>query len=100
MLQKFPRALIGHGHPFRLIEGRFPIHKWVRPLSWAVEWVKSDQDIVVKRGDPWFDLQFFGTDLDSSFSLSQKHYDAEFKDAVLSTKNITNYIKGTAKLLR
>jgi hypothetical protein len=100
MLQKFPRALIGHGHPFRLIEGRFPIHKWIRPLSWAVEWVNSGHDIVVKRGDPWFDLQFFGNDLDTSFSLARRNYDEAFKDAVLSTRNITSYIKGTAKLLR
>ena len=100
MLQKFPREMIGNGAPFRLIEGRFPISKWVRPLSWAVEWVDTSTDIIVKRGDPWFDVQFFGSDLDASFSLARKELDEEFRASVQSTRNITNYIKGTAKLLR
>lgn len=100
MLQKFPRELIGLGKPFRLIEGRFPINKWVRPLSWAVEWVRPGEDITVRRGEPWFDIQFFGDDLDSSFSLDRKDLDEDFKKSELSTRNITNYIKGTAKLFR
>ena len=37
--QSHTRDLIGKQSGHRLIEGRFPIHNWLRPLSWAVEWI-------------------------------------------------------------
>lgn len=100
MLQRFPRALVGHGYPFRLIEGRFSISKWIRPLSWAVEWIKPEEDIVVKRGDPWFDLQYFANDLDSSFVLRKSDLDDSFQKSLRSSQNITSYVTGTGKWLR
>ena len=89
MLQRFPRALVGHGYPFWLIEGRFSIAKWIRPLSWAVEWIKPGEDIVVKRGDPWFDLQYFANDLDSTFMLRKSDLDDSFRKSLRSSQNIS-----------
>lgn len=38
--------------PGTLICGRFPITNWPRPLNAALEWQATDQDWVVKRGEP------------------------------------------------
>ncbi len=99
IIQRFPRLLIGKNYPFRLIEGKFPIDKWKRPLSWAVEWIDTKKDIIIKRGMPWFDLNFNSTNIKDSFKLVKKKFTKSDEAELLSTKDITNYIKGTNKLM-
>ena len=96
--QVFPRELIGFGTPFRLIEGRFPIHAWKRPLSWAIEWLDLEKDIVVKRGKPWFDLFFETNDPSNSIRLVNKEITAEMKAEIFANHDVTSYIKGTSQL--
>lgn len=40
--------------PGMVIAGRLPIDVWPRPLNWAFEWHDTKQDLVLRRGDPWF----------------------------------------------
>jgi hypothetical protein len=40
--------------PGVVIGGRVPIHIWPRPLAWAFEWHDVQQELVLRRGDPWF----------------------------------------------
>ncbi|OAP41396.1 hypothetical protein AU381_05880 [Sinorhizobium glycinis] len=97
--QAFPRELIGRQTGFRLIEGRFPIHNWPRPLSWAVEWLNPDEDIILKRGQPWFDLCFETDDPASSIALRKQEMSDELRKRLLETKDVTSYIRGTSKLM-
>ena len=46
--------------PGTIFGGRFPVSLWPRPLMWAFEWHETDKDIILKRGDPLFDVQFEG----------------------------------------
>lgn len=49
--------------------GRFPIHNWPRPLMWAFEWHDTSQYLVLKRGDPWFYVQFETSPQDRAVSM-------------------------------
>lgn len=97
--QSYPRNLIGMHSGHRLIEGRFPIHKWLRPLSWAVEWVDPGKDIAFKRGRPWFDVSFETSDPASPIVLRRQEMTPNIEDRLLETKDVASYIRGTAKLL-
>ena len=44
--------------PGTIFGGRVPIHAWPRPLMWAFEWHDTSKDIVMRRGEPWFYVQF------------------------------------------
>lgn len=44
--------------PGTIFGGRFPIHIWPRPLMWAFEWREPDKDLILRRGEPWFYVQF------------------------------------------
>ena len=46
--------------PGTIFGGRFPVSLWPRPLMWAFEWHETDKDIILKRGDPLFYVQFEG----------------------------------------
>ena len=98
LTQRHPYELIGKGEPFRLIEGRFPIHKWTRPLSWALEWVNIKKDLIIKRGQPWFDVTFELDDPEYSIELVSRPFDEILKKEVRETSEVTGYIKGTFKL--
>ena len=44
--------------PGSLISGRFPTHIWPRTLNFAFEWLDLDNDLILKRGDDLFYVQF------------------------------------------
>lgn len=44
--------------PGIIVGGRFPIHIWPRPIMWGFEWHDPDKDLVLRRGDPLFYVQF------------------------------------------
>jgi hypothetical protein len=99
IIQKFPRDLIGTNCPFRLIEGQFPIDTWVRPLSWAVEWIDIKKDITLRRGQSWFDITFAHNDFSKNLKLSKVELEDKILKEIESVKDITGYIKGTSKLM-
>lgn len=84
---------------FRLIEGQFPVDRWLRPLSFAFEWLDTDRDICFKRGQPWFALQFRSReDYDAKIKLSEVEETPELANLIRRNANVTSYIKGTSKL--
>jgi hypothetical protein len=99
-------AFINQRHPpetapacaWRLVEGRFPIHQWVRPLSWAVEWLDKERDIQIRRGEIWFNLDFETTDPSVPVRLYKTAVTDEIRRELLATKNVASYIKGTFSL--
>ena len=44
--------------PGTIFGGRFPISIWPRPLMWAFEWHEPGKDLILKRGEPLFYVQF------------------------------------------
>lgn len=44
--------------PGTIFGGRFPLHLWPRSMNWGFEWHDPARDLILKRGEPWFYLQF------------------------------------------
>lgn len=44
--------------PGLVVGGRIPIHLWPRKLVWTFEWHDLEQELLLKRGEPWFYLNF------------------------------------------
>ena len=89
----------GRATGFRLIEGRFPIDKWLRPLSFAVEWIDTNSDIVFKRGEPWFCLEFLPREnTELSVRLIEIQESPELASQIVRNAGVTSYIKGTSSL--
>ena len=78
----------------------FPIDKWLRPLSWAVEWVDVAEDIVLRRGEPWFNISFDSLPLEALVKLQREDVTEEDRKRLLETKDVTAYINGTKSLWR
>ena len=98
--QTHPMELIGSGQPFRLIEGRFPIHSWLRPLAWAIEWTNIQEDISIRRGQPWFDVFFELENPELRPKLIKRNISSMDKKRLLHSKDVTGYISGTKLLWR
>lgn len=98
MIQRHPYHLIGRDVPFRVVEGGFRIDMWKRPLAWAVEWIRPDEEIFVHRGDPWFDVTFFPPS-ETGLKLEEAPFDEVIEKQSLSARHVTNYVKGTKRFI-
>ena len=84
--------------PGTLISGRFPIHIWPRHLSWAFEWHDTSQDLVLKRGDPWFYVRFESHDPKRAVRLVEAELTPALDDYIESIGGVTNYVNRTFSL--
>ena len=44
--------------PGLVVGGRIPIDLWPRKLVWTFEWHDLERELVLKRGEPWFIVNF------------------------------------------
>ncbi|WP_092485693.1 hypothetical protein [Candidatus Ichthyocystis hellenicum] len=78
-----------------LISGRFNIYDWQRPINWAISWVDTSMDIIVRRGDVLFSLMFESNHPDRSISLQRVPYEGALKSLVDETRGVSTQIRGT-----
>ena len=74
--------------PGTLIAGRFNITNRPRTLSWAFEWHDLSQDLILKRGKPWFYVFFESDNPEDTYKLVEAEYTNElrkFKNSILWT---------------
>jgi len=93
-----PNRFIGC-KPWSLIEGRFDISTWHRPINWAVEWMDLSNDIIIKRGDPIFQLLFEPVDSASKIKVKKIERDLLVDKSIKKTIGVTDRIKGTKKII-
>ena len=84
--------------PGVLIGGRFPINIWPRHLMWAFEWYDTKQDVILKRGQPWFYCRFEGPDPSRPIRLVEADMLPEVQKYVDSISGVTNYVNRTFSL--
>ena len=85
--------------PGILIGGRFPIDAWPRPLTWAFEWHDPAQDIVVRRGEPWFTVHFETTDPRAGIRLVEAELTADLQRQCDGVEGVAGYVNRTFSLL-
>lgn len=84
--------------PGVMIAGRLPIDVWPRQMMWAFDWHRPDQDIVLKRGEPWFYVRFETEDPTRQVRLVEAEYTQELKDYFEGMAGVTNYVNRTFSL--
>lgn len=85
--------------PWSIIQGRFDISTWHRPINWAIEWLDTSKDIVIKRGDPLCQIIFETTDPYKKISVRQIERSALIEKSIKRTHGTSNKIKGTRKII-
>jgi hypothetical protein len=80
------------------VGGRFPIHIWPRPLSWAFEWYDISQPLRLKRGEPWFYLHFETENPSARVRLVETELTQELEEYVRSIADVTNFVNRTFAL--
>ena len=94
-----PTKVLGFKN-WSLIQGRFDIYAWQRPLNWAIEWTNIKEDLIVRRGQPLFQLMFQANEVNTNFTMGQIERTVEIERAITATKNVTSVMKGTKKIIQ
>jgi len=82
-----------------LIQGRFDIYNWQRPLSFAFQWIDNEQDILIKRGDPIFQLMFDSDQACNNFNLSKVELHEKLIRRIDSCAGVTSLIRNTSQII-
>jgi hypothetical protein len=86
--------------PGTIFGGRFPIHAWVRPLMWAFEWHDTTKDLIVKRGDPLFYVQFEADGPDRPIQVVEVERTEAIEHWVEQMSGVVNYVNQTFGLFK
>jgi hypothetical protein len=78
-----------------LVQGRFNIYDWHRPINWSVEWVETTNDLIVRRGDPLFQLIFETNSPESSVEFIYQDMTDKLRKSVDASTGVTQLVKGT-----
>jgi len=83
-----------------VIQGRYNIHDWQRPINWSIEWMDTEQDLVIKRGQALFQILFESSEFDSKIELVHKNRDQNIDRAIKSTQDINKLTHGTFSVIK
>ena len=86
--------------PGTIFGGRFPISIWPRPLMWAFEWHEPGKDLILRRGEPLFYVQFEAMDPSRSVQLVEAERTAELQTYLESISGVVNYVNQTFSLFK
>lgn len=86
--------------PGTIFGGRFPIHVWPRPIMWAFEWHDPTRDIVLKRGDPLFYVQFETEEPDRAVQMVEAERTPELLEYIDKLSGVVNYVNKTFSLFK
>mgnify|MGYP001822644865 CR=1 FL=1 len=84
--------------PGLTIGGRFPIHVWPRPLSWAFEWHDTGAPLVLHRGEPLFYLNFETLPQGRPVQLVAAERTPELAEYMDAIAGVVNYVDKTFSL--
>ncbi len=86
--------------PGTIFGGRFPIDIWPRPLMWAFEWHDTTKDIVLRRGEPLFYVQFEGDGADRPVQVVETTKTPELSEYLEKISGVVNYVNQTFALFK
>jgi len=70
-IEQRPHPLTSHNNNFVAIGGWFNMSNWTRPLSFSFDVVDTDNPIIIRRGDPLYQVCFYSSNLDDGFILKK-----------------------------
>jgi hypothetical protein len=84
--------------PGVMIGGRFPIHIWPRELTWAFEWHDTKAELIIKRGEPWFYVNFETEQPSAHVRLVEAEMTDDLRAYTNGMRGVTNYVSRTFSL--
>ena len=84
--------------PGVLSGGRFPIDVWPRHLMWAMEWHDPMKELVLRRGEPWFQCRFETMDPSRPVKLIEAEITPALREQINGASAVTNYVSRTFSL--
>lgn len=79
--------------PGFMIPGTFDIYSWQRMFSYGIEWTNTDQNFVMRRGDPLMHLRFRSKDPADNFKLKEIKMDDQLKHDVEKCQGVKFALK-------
>jgi len=86
--------------PGTIFGGRFPINLWPRPLMWAFEWHDPSRDIVLRRGEPLFYVQFETDQPNRPIQLVEAEMTPDLRSYLDHISGTVNYVSQTFSLFK
>jgi hypothetical protein len=86
--------------PGVLIGGRLPIHIWPRQMMWAFEWWDTAEELVLKRGEPWFQLRFETVDPSRPVRMFEAEMTPALREHIQGLSSVSNYVNRTFSLFK
>lgn len=86
--------------PGTIFGGRFPLNVWPRPIMWAFEWHEPQKDIVLKRGEPLFYIQFEGEGPERPVQVVEAERTPELTAYMEKVSGVVNYVGQTFSLFK
>ena len=86
--------------PGIMLAGRMPVHIWPRILSFAFEWHDASKPLVLRRGEPWFYVQFEGEDPSRRVRLVEAEMTVPLQTYIRGMTGVVGYVRRTAPLFR
>jgi hypothetical protein len=85
--------------PGLVLQGRWNIKNWIRPINFVFEWWHTSSDLIIKRGQPILNVMFITEDLDAKIDLIEAEETDEVVAMARSTQNINSYIRNVFSVL-
>jgi hypothetical protein len=82
------------------INGRFPVDIWPRAIQWAFEWHDMSKDLILKRGEPLFYVQFEGPDPSARVRMIEAKRTPELVSFIDSITGVTEWVSQTYSLFK
>ena len=86
--------------PGTIFGGRFPLNIWPRPLMWAFEWHEPEKDLVLKRGEPLFYVQFEGEGPERPVQVVEAERTPDLQKYLEQIGGVVNYVNQTFGLFK
>lgn len=86
--------------PGTIFGGRFPLNLWPRPLMWAFEWHDTAKDLILRRGDPLFYVQFEAEGPDRPVQMIEAERTPELEAYMEKISGVVNYVNQTFSLMK
>ena len=81
------------------ISAWFNLSSWTRPVSCAFDVIDPSKPVVIKRGDPLFEVCFYSKNLDSGVLLKKSYPPKETVDMMYKLTDIKGHINNLSKRL-
>lgn len=86
--------------PGTIFGGRFPVNLWPRAMNWGFEWHDTSRDLILRRGEPWFYLQFETDPPERPVRMIEAERTPELMAYEKHVSGSVNYVNQTFTLFR